>query len=167
MGALVGVDPNHQVTGQAGDPVHVTGNAGPEVPLGLLIRLVGLTFLGYTLLTLLVGGFLWNQQHDARFKDQQAVTTRLAAHNEALTRRLNAEQIVQDRKIRVAVADLCANAELRDTVIANQSRAIAALLRQNPNPTPYVEALINASEDAIHTLEPKNEKDCPLPPGSP
>jgi len=54
----------------------------------------------------------------------------------------------------------CVDGELRDTVIANQSNAIAALLRGIKDPPPTVENLIEVSEDAIHTLEPGN------PPGS-
>lgn len=169
LGALVGeLEPrDHQVSGSAQDPFHVYRDDDASVPLSLLIRLVGLTFLGYVVISVLIGGFLWNQQHDARFKDQQVLAETLAEHNETLTRRLNAEQRGTDRKVQATVADLCVDAELRDTVITNQSRAIAALLKQVPNQSPGVVALIEASEDAIRTLEPNDEQDCPLAPGSP
>lgn len=162
-------EPNGRSLGASGtaeDPIHVERNGG-DVPLGLLVRLVGLSFLGYVVVSLSIGGYLLNQQHDARFKDQQELARTLASHNESLTRRLNREQRTTDQKIQRTVADLCANAELRDTVIANQSRAIVALLREIPDPPETVLNLINASQDGINTLEPKNEKDCPLPPEGP
>lgn len=156
-----------QVAGTAEDPLHVRRD-GSEVPLSLLIRLVGLTFLGYVVMTLLVAGYLWNRQDNQRFDDQRQFAKQLSQQNEKLTRQLNQARIRQDRKIQTAVANLCASAELRDTVIANQSRAIVGLLRQIPEPVPpAVRALIDASQDGIRTLEPKNEKDCPLPPENP
>lgn len=174
MGALVdSVEPEEpngngrQAAGTAEDPLHVTRNGDPEVPLGLLIRLVGLTFLGYVVFTLLVAGFFWNRQDNARFDDQRAFSRQLAQANADLTRKLNAGRVRQDNAIRRAVADLCANAELRDTVITNQSRAIAALLGQVENPSKPIIDLIEASSDAIRTLEPKGEADCPLPPEGP
>jgi hypothetical protein len=133
----------------------------------LLVRLVGLTFLGYVAISLLVGGYLWYRQDNARFDDQRAYANKLADANAALTRRLNNNRIAQDKRIQTAVADLCAAAELRDTVIANQSRAIVALLKKIPDPPETVLNLIDASQDGINTLEPKNEKDCPLPPEGP
>lgn len=170
MGAVVAVDepPNgRQATGTAEDPVHVERN-DTDVPLSLLIRLVGLTFLGYVVMTLVVAGWLYTRQNDQRFEDQAGFAKQLAQQNADLTRRLNAARITQDRRIQATVANLCASAELRDTVIANQSRAIVALLRGIPQPIPHtVQDLIDASRDGIRTLEPRNEKDCPLPPENP
>lgn len=164
----MGVDPDQgRATGTAEDPLHVKRD-DVEVPLSLLIRLVGLTFLGYVVMTLLVGGYLWTRQNDARFDSQKELAAQLAKQNEILTRRLNAARVRQDTKIRTTVSELCVNAELRDTVIANQSKAIVSLLQAIPAPIPpKVQALIDVSQDGIETLEPKNEKDCPLPPGSP
>lgn len=172
LGDLVGVEPEEpngngrQAAGTAEDPLHVRRDQA-EVPLGLLIRLVGLTFLGYVVLTLLVAGYFWNRSDNQRFDDQRAYARQLAVQNANLTRKLNQSRVDQDRKIQRAVADLCANAELRDTVITNQSRSIAALLGQVPDPTKAIVDLIDASQDAISTLEPKGEKDCPLPPEQP
>ena len=162
------VEPNgRQAAGTADDPIHVERTAG-DVPLSLLIRLVGLSFLGYVVMTLLVAGYLWNRQDNQRFEDQRQFAKQLAEQNASLTRRLNSARIGQDRKIQTAIANLCASAELRDTVIANQSRAIVSLLKQIPEPVPpTVQALIDASQDGIRTLEPKDEADCPLPPESP
>lgn len=156
-----------QAAGTAEDPLHVR-REDTEVPLALLIRLVGLTFLGYVFISLLVGGYLWYRQDNARFDDQRAFARQLSEQNEKLTRQLNQARIRQDHKIQTAVANLCASAELRDTVIANQSRAIVQLLQQVPEPVPpTVQALIDASRDGIRTLEPRGEKDCPLPPENP
>lgn len=172
MGFLVGVEedkPNGrlQASGTAEDPIHVERTQA-DVPLGLLVRLVGLSFLGYVVMTLLVGGYLWNRQDSQRFDDQRAFAAQLAGQNAALTRRLNSNRVAQDKRIQGAVADLCASAELRDTVIANQNAAIVALLKQIPPPVPpLVQRLIEVSQDGIQTLEPSDEKDCPLPQGSP
>lgn len=170
MGGVVDVDPqdsnSRQAAGTAEDPLHVTRNDS-EVPLGLLVRLVGLTFLGYVVFSLLVGGYLWYRQDNTRFEDQRAYARQLAQANSDLIQKLNNNRVSQDRKIQTAVADLCASAELRDTVISNQSRAIVALLKQVPNPAQTVLDLIDASQDGINTLEPRGEKDCPLPPEQP
>lgn len=168
---MVDVDPENgngrQAAGTADDPLHVR-REDTEVPLALLIRLVGLTFLGYVVISLIVGGWLWYRQDNARFEDQRQFASQLSVQNEKLTRQLNQARIRQDHKIQTAVANLCASAELRDTVIANQSRAIVQLLQQVPEPVPpTVQALIDASRDGIRTLEPKGEKDCPLPPVNP
>lgn len=167
----MGVDPEsgngRQAAGTADDPIHVERNTS-DVPLALLIRLVGLSFLGYVVISLSIGAYLWYRQDNARFEDQRAFARQLSEQNEGLTRRLNAARIEQGHKIQTAVANLCASAELRDTVITNQSRAIVALLRQVPEPPPpAVTALIEASQDGIRTLEPKDEKDCPLAPETP
>lgn len=166
---MVGVEePNgRQASGTEHDPLYVKrGDA--DVPLGLLIRLVGLSFLGYVLLTLLVGGYVWKNQNDKRFEDQRNFAAQLARQNADLTRRLNSNRVAQSKRIQTAVADLCADAELRDTVITNQSAAIVALLQSFPEPVPpKVQNLIDTSRDGIATLEPKGEKDCPLPPEQP
>lgn len=129
---------------------------------------MGLAFLGYVVISLGFGAYLWNRQDNQRFADQKEFAIQLAGQSAALTRNLNAARIAQDKRIQTAVANLCASAELRDLVIANQSRAIVSLLSALPAPvSPKVQALIDASNDGIRTLEPKGEKDCPLPPETP
>lgn len=167
----MGVEPREpngrQAAGTADDPLHVTRDA-QEVPLGLLVRLVGLSFLGYVVVTLLVAGYMWNRQDNQRFEDQQDFAQQLATQNERLIQAVDTKLSSQDRKIKTAIAGLCADAELRDTVIADQNRAIVALLKTVPPPVPpKVQALIDTSQDGISTLEPSNEKDCPLPPETP
>lgn len=160
------VEPD-RAAGTESDPLYVRRNDA-EVPLPLLIRLVGLSFLGYVVLTLIIAWFLWNNSNDHRFADQRAFAAQLASQNEGLTRRLNQARLEQGRRIQTVVAALCADAELRDTVITKQNLAIISLLESVPEPVPpKVQALIDASRDGIRTLEPKGEKDCPLPPGEP
>lgn len=172
MGVVVDIDEFRHPSGRVAagtpeDPLHVTRD-DQDVPLGLLIRLVGLTFLGYVVMTAGVFWWLTNNQNNARFKDQREFAAQLAQQNTDLTKRLNNNRAAQAKRIQTAVANLCASAELRDTVIARQNTAIVALLETIPPPVPpKVQNLIDASRDGIRTLEPVGEGDCPLPPENP